>query len=112
MHQNQWIAAARELQEEGTEQLPVPGNFPQSQEQQDASYQYINFSDGAAASEGTWASGTAPDGKGEFSYVAEPERGEPMPPVTHPDARLYGTTELPNTMEKAAGVVQDKLNKE
>lgn len=112
MHQNQWIAAARELQEEGVEQLPVPSNFPQGKEQRDASYQYINFSDGQAASEGTWASGKTPDGKGEFSYLPEPKRGEPMPPVTHPDSRLYGTTELPNLMEKAAGAVQDKLHKE
>jgi Mn-containing catalase len=35
-----------------------------------------------------------------------------MPPVTHPDSRFYGTTELPNIVEKTAGVVQDKLNKE
>ena len=35
-----------------------------------------------------------------------------MPPVTHPDARFYGTTELPNTVEKMAGSVQDKLNRE
>jgi Mn-containing catalase len=35
-----------------------------------------------------------------------------MPPPTHPDSRLYGTTELPNTVEKMAGRVQDKLNRE
>jgi hypothetical protein len=28
MHQNQWLAAARELQAEGNENLPVPGRFP------------------------------------------------------------------------------------
>lgn len=112
MHQNQWIAAARELQEEGVENLPVPSNFPQSQEQMDASYQYINFSDGEKAADGSWASGPAPDGKGEFSYLAEPERSEPMPPVTHPDSRIYGTTELPNVVEKTAGVAQDKMNME
>ncbi len=35
-----------------------------------------------------------------------------MPPPTHPDARIYGTTELPNSMEKMAGATQDKLKKE
>jgi len=35
-----------------------------------------------------------------------------MPPRTHPDSRLYGTTELPNAMEKMAGTVQDKLKRE
>jgi Mn-containing catalase len=44
--------------------------------------------------------------------VAEPPAGVPMPPPTHPDSRFYGTTELPNIVEKAAGTIQDKLNKE
>jgi Mn-containing catalase len=35
-----------------------------------------------------------------------------MPPPTHPDSRFYGTTELPNTVEKAAGRAQDALNRE
>lgn len=112
MHQNQWLAAAAELREEGQEGLPVPSNFPLKKEDRDVSYQYINFSDGEAAAEGTWASGPTPDGKGEFTYVAEPPQGVPMPAPTRPDARLYGTTDLPNAMEKVAGTVQDKLHKE
>jgi Mn-containing catalase len=35
-----------------------------------------------------------------------------MPGRTHPDSRLYGTTELPNTLEKVAGKVQDVLKRE
>lgn len=114
MHQNQWVAAARELQEEGLEEMPVPSNFPQSKEDGDVAYEYMNFSDGAQAAEGSWASGPSPDGNGEFSYREAPAPGEgvPMPPPTRPDSRLYGTTELPNTMEKMAGTVQDKLHKE
>ena len=112
MHQNQWLAAAAELREEGMEELPVPSNFPLRHEDREASYQYINFSDGAKASEGSWASGATPDGKGEFTYLAEPPQGVPMPAPTHPDVRLYGTTELPNAVEKAAGAVQDTLGKE
>ena len=112
MHQNQWLAAAQELRDEGYEDLPVPSNFPLKKEERDVSYDYINFSDGAHASEGSWASGPTPDGKGEFRYVAEPEPGVPMPEPTRPDARLYGTTDLPNPVEKAAGAVQDKLHRE
>ncbi|UPO76537.1 manganese catalase family protein [Arthrobacter sp. Helios] len=112
MHQNQWLAAARELQEEGAENLPVPSNFPIKKEERSVSYQYLNFSDGAAAADGSWASGPTPDGKGEFSYHDGPTTSAPMPPPTHPDSRFYGTTELPNTVEKAAGSVQDKLRKE
>ncbi|BBE21342.1 hypothetical protein MN0502_02250 [Arthrobacter sp. MN05-02] len=57
MHQNQWIAAARELQESKMEELPVPSNFPIKKEAREVSYQYLNFSDGKTASEGSWASG-------------------------------------------------------
>jgi Mn-containing catalase len=106
MHQNQWIAAARELQEEGVEKLPVPSNFPVKKEHRDVSYQYINFSDGAEADQGSWASGPTPDGLGEFSYVAEPPAGVPMPPPTRPDPRLYGTTDVPNLVEKVKGTVK------
>lgn len=112
MHQNQWMAAAAELQAEGLEKLPVPSNFPLDKEDRDVAYQYINFSDGAKAGDGTWASGPTPDGKGEFSYLPEPPAGVPMPPPTHPDARFYGTTEVPNTVEKLAGRAQDALHKE
>ncbi|SDO97265.1 Mn-containing catalase [Microbacterium sp. ru370.1] len=112
MHQNQWAAAAAELQAEGYEKLPVPSNFPLDKEDRDVSYQYINFSNGTQAGDGTWASGPTPDGKGEFSYLPEPPAGVPMPPPTHPDARFYGTTELPNTVEKLAGRAQDALHKE
>ncbi len=112
MHQNQWIAAARELQSEGVESLPVPGNFPIKKEERSVSYQYLNFSDGAAAAEGSWASGPTPDGLGEFSYHDGPTTSAPMPPPTHVDARFYGTTEIPNLVKKAAGAVQDKLRKE
>src|SRR4051812_42464009 len=82
MHQNQWIAAAAELRAEGMEDLPVPSNFPLGKEDRDVAYQYINFSDGTQADQGTWASGPTPDGKGEFTYVAEPPAGVPMPPPT------------------------------
>lgn len=112
MHQNQWIAAVKELQEDGLEELPVPSNFPQSKEQTEYSYGYYNFSDGQAAAEGSWASGPAPDGKGTFEYHPDPMEGVPMPPVTHPDARFYGTTEKSNLVEKTAGALQDKLKKE
>lgn len=112
MHQNQWTTAALELQAENMEQLPVPSNFPISKEYREVSYQYLNFSDGEHADEGSWAKGPTPDGHGEFTYHEGPTTSAPMPPPTHPDARFYGTTEVPNTVEKAAGAAQDKLKKE
>jgi Mn-containing catalase len=112
MHQNMWLAAAAELREEGAEDLPVPSNFPLSQEYREVAYQYQNFSDGAAAADGTWANGPTPDGKGEFTYHDGPTTTAPMPPPTRPDSRFYGTTDLPNTVEKLTGIAQDKLHKE
>ena len=52
------------------------------------SCQYLNSSDGKAASD------------------------VPMPQPDRVDARCYGTTDLPNIVEKTAGAVQDKLKKE
>ncbi|UFU14142.1 manganese catalase family protein [Curtobacterium sp. C1] len=81
-------------------------------EMQGRVHQYLNFSDGAAAADGPWASGPSFDGKGEYSYHDGPTSSVPIPPPTHPDVRFYGTTELPNVVEKTAGLVQDTLNKE
>ncbi len=110
MHQNQWIAAANELRAEGAEDLPVPSNFPIGKEEREVSYQYLNFSDGPAAREGSWASGPTPDGKGEFTYHDGPTTTVPMPPPTVPDERFYGTTPAPNLVEKAKGVVKDTFS--
>jgi Mn-containing catalase len=112
MHQNMWLRAVEELKEEGAEKLPVPSNFPQRQEHTEVSYQYLNFSDGAKAKDGAWASGPSVDGNGEFTYHEGPTTSAPMPPPTRVDARYYGTTDLPNTVEKVAGAVQDKLGRE
>jgi Mn-containing catalase len=35
MHQNQWLAAIKELEEEGLDRTPVPANFPQELEKQE-----------------------------------------------------------------------------
>lgn len=91
-------------------QLPVPSNFPINQEHRKVSYQYINFSDGAAAAEGSWASGPTPDGKGEFTYLDGPQGSVPMPPHTQPDPRFFGTDPKPNLIDKATGVIKDKLS--
>ncbi len=113
MHQNQWLAAIEELKEDGLEGLPAPSNYGHEQDApQEVSYQYLNFSDGQHASEGRWASGPTPDGSGTFSYHEGPTTTAEMPPPTHPDSRLFGTTELPSAMEKVASKVQDVLKHE
>lgn len=113
VHQQQWTAAAEELRAEKIEDFPVPSNFPRSNENTDVEYQFINFSDGAAAKDGTWANGPTPDGKGTFSYedAPFPKKTAAFPPPTQPDERYFGTTGKPALIEKTAGVVKDKVSK-
>ncbi|CAN5282267.1 manganese catalase family protein [soil metagenome] len=111
-HQNQWIAAALELRAEGYEDIPVPNKLPMAKEHEKYEYQFINFSDGAAAGDGSWAKGATPDGRGKFSYLPEPEAGVPAPAPTVPDPRFFGTTALPNAEEIAEAETKDKKKKE
>jgi Mn-containing catalase len=49
-------------------------------------------SDGALGAEGGWASGTAPDGAHEFSYVMNPEPLGGHASAPKPDPLLYATS--------------------
>lgn len=111
-HQNQWIAAALQLREEGYEDIPVPNKLPREEEFEAAEYQFINFSDGKSAGEGKWANGPTPDGRGSFTYLEQPPAGVPMPAPTAPDPRYFGTTNLPNEEEMSSAIAKDKKNKE
>lgn len=91
MHQNQWLAAIEDLQDSGLESSPVPSSFPQELEKGEFAYQFWNHSEGTESSEGRWAKGPSPDGKGEFEYVANPQPLGPEPTPPQPDPRLHGT---------------------
>ena len=96
MHQNQWIAAIQELEADGLEETPVPVNFPLQQEHQQFAYSFMNFSDGEESAQGRWASGPAPDGGGQFEYVAQPQaHGPRMDELAAVDPRVYGTPKQP-----------------
>lgn len=70
MHQNQWIAAIKELEEkQGT---TVPATVPPEWEATNFSYELMNFSEGEDSKKGRWTSGKTPDGNGEFDYVKQP----------------------------------------
>ena len=92
MHQNQWLAAIEELQKDGLEEVIAPSSFDRSRENQTASYQYWDLSEGNESQQGAWAQGTAPDGKGQIEYLEHPEpqgqKAEPLPPG---DERLHNT---------------------
>jgi Mn-containing catalase len=102
MHQNQWIAALKELEADGLDSTPVPQTFPQEREKSEVAYQFWNMSAGTESGEGRWASGPSMDGKGEFEYLANPlPVGEvPVPPPADP--RLHGTNHS-NIMQRFPG---------
>ena len=70
MHQNQWIAAIKEL--EAKENVVVPSTFPKSLEKREVSYTLFNYSQGNESAEGRWSSGPSMDGEGVFNYVEYP----------------------------------------
>jgi Mn-containing catalase len=96
MHQNQWLAAIAELEADGLGATPAPDSFPQDREMAEVAYQFWNCSEGAESAEGRWAKGPAPDGKGEFSYLADPRPlGETVREIGEVDPRLHGTPKRP-----------------
>jgi Mn-containing catalase len=91
MHQNQWLAAMEELEDDGLEGLPVPSHFPESDQNNEHAYTLWNLSEGDDAASGRWASGATPDGKGQFSFLAEPVPLAPEPVLPPAPPPLYGT---------------------
>ncbi len=70
MHQNQWIAAIKEL--EAQENVVVPSTFPRELEKQEVAYTLFNYSQGNKSAEGRWAHGPSMDCLGTFNYVEYP----------------------------------------
>lgn len=103
MHQNQWIAAIKEL-EAAEGDIVVPTTFPRKLEKQEVSYTLFNFSQGSKSAQGSWAKGPAPDGKGVFNYVPEPvpfapkPKLKPAPPYIHdtPPSAIKSNTQDKN----------------
>jgi Mn-containing catalase len=108
MHQMQWLAAIEELKADGLDGLPVPAAFPLGEEFDEFSRTFIQASDGTAAADGSWASGPAPDGRGDFSSAIIQAHGEQqeLPPG---DPRLYSTTVLEET-KGLIGKAKDALS--
>ena len=91
MHQNQWLAAIEELEQDGLDRTPVPNLFPRSRENRAAAHQYQHFSDGTAAATGRWAGGAAFDGEDEITYVERPTTSNDVGLLGPVDPRAYGT---------------------
>jgi Mn-containing catalase len=91
MHQNMWIQAIRDLEQEGHETTPCPSNFPRERENRQHAYEFYNCSKGEESREGSWAQGPSPDGQGLFEYVAQPVPFGPEPVPAAVDPLTYGT---------------------
>jgi Mn-containing catalase len=92
-HQNQWLAAIEQLREEGLEDIPVPIKFGLDEEYTEHSYEVWGLSDGVASAEGRWASGPSIDGRGEFTYLDQPDPLGPVPETAAADPLLYATVD-------------------
>jgi Mn-containing catalase len=89
-HQNLWLAAIEELKADGLEDTVAP-NALFDEEYSEHAGSLWHLSDGAAADQGRWAHGTAPDGVHTHSFLPDPAPlGGPgsAPP---PDPKLYAT---------------------
>ncbi len=90
MHQNQWLAVLEELGHGDMRTVhPIPNSFPQSKENQDFSYVFVNTNiDPVEPSVGEhrrWTHGPSIDGKSTFReekarpFGDEPKLGPPVP---------------------------------
>jgi Mn-containing catalase len=83
MHQNQWMAVLEEQKDMG---LPVPPDFPPSQEKEEFAYDFFVHSDGEVPSDARWTSGPSIDSKGEFGVRQAEPMGE-VPELAPAEAR-------------------------
>jgi len=98
-HQYQWMAAITELEEKNG--VVVPATFPAEAEQeaQPQAYEFWNLSEGSESAEGLWATGSAPDGSGDFVYLEEPIAKGQIPKPVIPSEKIHHDldfTHLPN----------------
>lgn len=89
MHQNQWIAAIKEM--EAKENIVVPSTFPRSLEKREVSHVLFNYSRGNESAEGRWASGPSMDGEGVFEYVENPAPYAPRPKLAPAPPYIHNT---------------------
>ena len=89
-HQNLFASAVKELEEnEGS--ILVPSTFNRENERKDIAYDFYNFSEGDESREGSWASGEALDGEGEYQWLAEPKIEGAKPTLHRVTPKMYGT---------------------
>ncbi len=89
MHQNQWMAAIEELEQQ--QSAVVPSTFPKEKEKQEVAYSFMNFSEGAESQTGRWASGKSMDNQGTFEYDGNPQPMGQVPSLNPAPAYVHDT---------------------
>lgn len=100
MHQQQWLAVIEELEAP----LPIPSDFPPSQENQQYSHAFFIHSNAPVPTDSRWTQGPAFDGRGDFSILNPPgpfgetPRLAPAPPQAHGAVKVKAQF-MPGTQE-------------
>lgn len=92
MHQNQWIAAIKELEEK--DGVIVPASVPKEWEANEFSHQLINFLEGNDSEKINWIGKDAPDGNGKFEYVSKPTAHAEKPELNPAPDYMHSTPPL------------------
>ena len=108
MHQMMWLRAIEDIQAEGLDGVPVPEAFDIQEELEGFDRLFVRASDGPASAEGSWASGPAPDGRGDFTSAKPSAYGE-RPVLPPGDPRLYGTPSQPIDGDGMVAKIKDAL---
>jgi Mn-containing catalase len=69
---------------------------------------FVRASDGPDSAEGSWTSGPAPDGRGDFTSAKPSAYGE-RPVLPPGDPRLYGTPSQPIDGDGMVAKIKDAL---
>ncbi|NJL19553.1 MAG: manganese catalase family protein [Leptolyngbyaceae cyanobacterium SM1_3_5] len=109
MHQNQWLAAIEELQSDGFEETVVP-KIAHEYGKNEYAYQFWNHSKGTDSAEGRWSKGRSMDGKGQFTYISDPEPLSPALEPPQPDPRLHGTPKSPAAQKTSDNPVKNLVD--
>jgi Mn-containing catalase len=105
MHQQQWLAVIEEL---GgfKEQLPVPNSFPQSKENQQFSYVFMNSNvDGSINVSGRFAEGPSLDGKGQFTVMQNKPMGQEPVLASGPKEAHAQSEQMTGLLDKVKAAV-------
>lgn len=105
------MAAIDEL--EAKNGVVVPASFPAKNEKEAEKHglEFWDLSEGNESSKGKWATGSAPDGAGDFVYLSDPAPQGQKPVMDIPDQTLHHDLDAPNGVEKVVQKVAEQIKR-